>query len=454
MPSLSHMFRGENLLARVMRSVSWVLIGFGGSQVLRFASNLILARLMFPEAFGLMALVSVVIVGLALFSDVGIGPSIAHSKRGDDPVFLDTAWTIQVVRGVVLWGMTLVLALPVSQFYGEPDLALFLPIAGLSLLAAGFFPTRIETANRHLMLGRVVQLDLLSQVIGIGVMVGLAILTRSVMALVIGMVVQTLARLILSNLFLPGQRNRFRWERKAATDLIHFGKWVFLSTAFYFITSQGDRAILGKLVTLEVLGLYNIGFFLASFPNTLGQALNQRLMIPVYREKPVLEDAGNFRKLRLLRAGLTTGIMTLLLTMAFVGPGLVELLYDDRYLMAGPIITLVSVAFVPTVIGITYDQAALAAGDSRSMFIFSAARAIVQTGLFLMGVLYFGLPGGIAAIGLAALVVYPVLIWMAAKHKAWDVWHDLGFGTLGAVLGGSAIWMHREPIAQLFNILN
>ena len=71
------------------------------------ASNLILTRLLFPEAFGLMALGSVVLVGLQMFSDAGIGPSIAQSPRGDDPEFLDTAWTAQVLRGVILWLGTL-----------------------------------------------------------------------------------------------------------------------------------------------------------------------------------------------------------------------------------------------------------------------------------------------------------------------------------------------------------
>jgi len=66
-------FRGAGLMARALRSASWLLLGYGGSQALRLASNLILTRLLFPEAFGLMALVSVITVGLALFSDIGLG---------------------------------------------------------------------------------------------------------------------------------------------------------------------------------------------------------------------------------------------------------------------------------------------------------------------------------------------------------------------------------------------
>lgn len=453
MQSLTNLFQGQNLLARVMRSISWVLIGFAGSQVLRLASNLILAWLMFPEAFGLMALVNVVIVGLALFSDIGLTPSIAQNPRGDDPVFLDTAWTIQVIRGALLWALTIALAWPVSAFYGEPDLAIYLPIAGISLFVSGFFPTRIATANRHLALGKVIRIDLISQLIGVLVMVGVVYATRSVAALLVGSIVQSLVRLALSHFLLPGHRDRFRLEGAAASDLVKFGKWIFLGTAFFFLSSQGDRAILGKFVSLEVLGLYNIGFFLASFPHALGQAVNQRLMIPIFREKPIREDEHNRRKLRQLRAALTGGVLTLLLIMAFSGPALVTLLYDDRYLMAGPIITLISVAFIPAVIGMTYDQAALAAGDSRSAFIYSAARAMAQTSLLLFGIMHFGLIGAIAALAVSILVVYPVLVWMARRHGAWDARHDLGFAAIGTLLGGAAIWLNYASIAEMISAL-
>ena len=87
-------FHGNRLLARVLRSASWVMFGYGGSQALRLAANLILARLLFPEAFGLMALINVIIMGLALFSDTGINAAITQSARGDDPDFLDTAFSI------------------------------------------------------------------------------------------------------------------------------------------------------------------------------------------------------------------------------------------------------------------------------------------------------------------------------------------------------------------------
>ena len=449
MPDLTKAFRGNRLLARVLRSSGWLVLGYGGSQALRLLSNLVLARLLFPEAFGLMALVSVVTVGLMMFSDVGIGPAIAQSQRGDDQRFLDTAWTIQVIRGFLLWGAACLLAWPMAQLYGAPDLVMYLPIAGISLMLAGFNPTRIETAHRHLLVGRLTALDLTSQLIGIICMIVLAWLTGSVLALVIGGVIGAGAKLMLTHLFMPGPRNRFSWERAAAAELIRFGKWIFLSTACWFISSQGDKAILGRFLTLEMLGIYNIGYFLASFPLLLGHAVTQRLMIPVYREQPPGKDAGNRTKLRMLRAGLSGGILLLVAVMALAGPWLVDLLYDDRYARAGGIVVVLACGMIPQVIGMTYDQAALAAGDSKRFFVFSGGRAILQVSFLMVGVTQFGLLGALVALGLSMLLVHPLLIWLARCHNAWDGWHDVLAGLTGAGIVAAALSLHWERIVAL-----
>lgn len=446
--------QGSGLMARALRSASWMIVGYGGSQAMRLASNLILTRILFPEAFGMMALVTVIVTGLVLFSDVGIGPSILQSERGDDPAFLDTAWTIQVIRGLCLWGVTFLLAWPVAQFYNVPDLTYILPLAGTMLAVEGFKTTRIETAHRHLMVGRVTQLELASQFISLTIMVCVALATQSVLALVLGTVMQSLTFVIFTHMNLPGHRNRFHWDKPSAHDLIHFGKWIFLSTAFWFVTSQGDRAILGKFIALETLGIYNIAFFLASFPMALGYAVNQRLMIPVYKDALTSGDPQARRKQRLLRFGLSAGILSLVWVMAIIGPWLVEWLYDDRYQLAGAIIVPLALALAPAVIVMTYDQAALAAGDSKTFFAVGAARAISQTALFLFGVIWIGLPGGIIALGVALLFTYPLIVALALKHKVWDPVHDVAMATLTIIVGVIALNLHWEAITAMANAVH
>jgi O-antigen/teichoic acid export membrane protein len=98
----------SSLKTLAIRGAIWTIAGYGAGQLLRLGGNLVLTRLLEPKLFGLMTLVFVFITALHLFSDLGIGVSVIQNKRGDDPVFLNTAWTLQVVRGVFLWALRLV----------------------------------------------------------------------------------------------------------------------------------------------------------------------------------------------------------------------------------------------------------------------------------------------------------------------------------------------------------
>ncbi len=142
-----------SLKARALHGSMWTAFNFASSQGLRLGSNLILTRLLVPEAFGTVLLINVVIQGLHMFSDTGIGPSIIRNKRGDDAAFLNTDWTIQVFRGCALWLVCLLLAWPLAMFYEDALLMWLLPVAGLTPLAVGFVSTGPCTFHRHLRLG-------------------------------------------------------------------------------------------------------------------------------------------------------------------------------------------------------------------------------------------------------------------------------------------------------------
>lgn len=440
---------GRGLFGRALSGGALTAGSYAISQALRLASNLVLTRLLFPEAFGVMALVSVVLIGLAMFSDTGIGPAISRSVRGDERGFLDTAWTINVVRGLLLWLVTCAVAWPVAHLYAVPELAQLLPVAGLTLLIAGFNPTRIDTANRHLMLGRLTALDLLSQAIGILAMVILALAMRSVWALVIGALIGSTAKLVLCWLFLPGEANRFAWERASGRELLHFGKWIFLSSACGFLLSQGDKAVLGAHLSLADLGIYNIGYFLASFPMLLAAAVVSRIMIPLYRDHPPAASAQNAARLARLRRVISLSVLAMLAVMAVAGGPLVALMYDARYHTAGVLVTAIAMAQMPAVVGLTYEHSALAAGDGRGFFLLQAARATVQTLAFLIGVQLAGLGGALLAQGLALTLVHPLIARLAWRHGAWDMRHDLQIFALVLALIAALTAVYGPELLEL-----
>lgn len=447
--SVLSQFVGEGVGARARRSSIWSVIDFGGGQGLRLISNLVLTRFLFPEAFGLMALVSVVIVGLALFSDTGIRPLIVQNDRGDDPDFLDTAWTVQIVRGVVLYAIVLAISAPVAALYDEPQLAQILPIAGLALMIDGLNPTAVHTVNRHLTLGRYVRIKLGAQAISLMALTALAWQLQTVWALVIGNLIGAILTTAGYYLFLPGRRNRFRMERGAARQIFRFGKWIFLSTAAGFLINQGDRAILGLYVSLEKLGIYNIGYFLASVPLLLNSALQQTVMTPLYRIKPPSESEENRTAIFRARRSITILMLAVAALLAFAGPTLVILLYDPRYIAAGAMITLFSVSMVPMVCLNTIGPALVGAGDARAMFFVVATTAIFQTTFLVVGVQFFGIPGALIAPGLSIMASYPLRLRYSLKYRVFDPVQDIGLTTIGFFIPFLACVIYWKEIEML-----
>ena len=135
--------------------------------------------------------------------------------------------------------------------------------------------------------------------------------------------------------------------------------------------------------------------------------------------------------------------------MALAGPWLVGVLYDVRYAQAGAMVTLLALALAPQVIGLTYDQAALAAGDSRRFFIVTATRAVLQISFLVVGVIGFGLIGALVGMGLAQLLTHAAVVWLARVHEVWDLRHDVLTGGIAALVALLALWLHQDVLLTL-----
>jgi len=139
----------------------------------------------------------------------------------------------------------------------------------------------------------------------------------------------------------------------------------------------------------------------------------------------------------------------MLMVFAFFGVALVDFLYDQRYQNAGAIVVLTACMQIPMIIVLTYDQAALASGDSKRFFVLAASKAMVMIIALLIGVQIAGLFGALISQGIAFLAVYPVVIWLAKRHGAWDPLHDALYAILGLLIGSIAIWYNFDALLEL-----
>ncbi|WOI58402.1 oligosaccharide flippase family protein [Palleronia sp. LCG004] len=421
--SFTDQFRGDRLRSRSMRGTVILTGAFGVAKILQLGSNLILTRILFPEAFGLMVLVTVFIGALQLISDVGVQPSVVRSHRGEDPDFLATAWTLMVFRGAWITGLAWCLAWPYALLYDQPLLFPLICVASLSSFVSGFKSVEIMVRSRNIALGRVVTLDLLSQAISIACTVLLAWWIQSVWGLAIGTVCGALANTLLSHVLLPSPNNRFRWDRSTISEILVFGRWILLGTFFTYMSGKGLKAINGYLVDLDVLSFLHIaslfGWMLGDLTNKILGSVGYPVLSRTYRESPDrLREV--LSKLRLIQTSVTTPAFIL---MSLAAQPLINLLYDARYYPAGAFLSLMALNGAIGVLPMLYQNAMLSTGNSRVHAYVMAVSSALKISATFVGFYLGGPIGMIAALGVAETTTFLLsrYLWNRSKPLALDL---------------------------------
>ena len=432
---------GGNLRRSAIRGSALSMAGFVAGQFLRLGSNLILTRLLFPAVFGQVALVYVFVQGLTLFSDVGTGPAVIQSPRGADPEFLNTAWTIQCLRGALLWVGTWLIAGPVASFYGQPMMVWLLPAAGAGAFIDGFYSLSIQLARRNLQLGFATLVELAAQVVGVVATILLVLAHRSIYganqasaawAIVGGGLISNVARLAMSHTVLPGIRHRFHWDRESARVLFSFGRWVFFSTMLTFLAGQSDRMIFGKLIPMEMLGVYGIAAMLAALPTQAVDSLGGSVVFPALSrvtERPDFRALFWRTRLPLLLAGATlaTGLIA-------SGPFFIQVLYDARYQQAGWVLQFLAVMTWFQVLEATNSAAALAQGRVYWLTAGNAAKLVGLLTLIPVGFHFDGFRGALVGLVSAEALKYLTSMYAAARRGLTSLGRDFGLSLLIAAL--------------------
>jgi O-antigen/teichoic acid export membrane protein len=406
-----------SLKQRVLRAVGWSFSGYGASMVIRLASTLIMTRLLEPEMFGVMAIAGMVLMVLALLSDIGLRQHIVQSARGDDPAFLDTAWTVQIVRGVGLWLAASLLSValywanaggmvPQNSVYASPILPLVIAIVSFAAAIGGFQSTRIIAANRRFDQKRLAQSELIAQIAGLIVMVSIGMATRSIWALVAGGLVSAVTTTVLSFALFSGHSNKIRLERTALRELVSFGKWVFISSAVGVFAANGDRLLLGGLVDAKVLGLYSIAVLIVGTVQGAFVRFASAVALPALSEIARTEPQRLREVYYKLRAPVDAVLLFLSGLLFASSQLLIDVLYDPRYAQAGGMLQILALSLIV----MRYESAQqvyLAIGRPRYLAIINIVRC---ASLYAVVPLLFYLGGTHAAIwgiALHALATLP-----------------------------------------------
>lgn len=429
-----HMSIAQNavpLRARVLRASGWSFAGYALSQALRLASNLVMTRLLVPDMFGVMAIATMIMTALAMFSDLGLRQVIVQSRRGNDPAFLNTAWLVQILRGVLISFVAVgasVLVLfadrhtlfPRDSVYAEPSLPYVIAVLSITAIISGLSSSKTYEASRSLSLGRITQIEIAAQVAGLVCMIVWVTVDRSIWALVAGSISSTLVATILSHAWLSGFANSWQWDRGAFREIFSFGKWIFASSVLGFLVNNGDRVLLGGLLNTATLGVYVIAFLIFSSVEQVLAKIIGDVSFPalseVARERPASLRSIYYR-FHLVIASFAYFCAGALM---ICGQALIGLLYDQRYEQAGWMLEILSVALVALPSRVA-PQCFMALGMPRLLSYMIAIRVVVLFVLTPIGFHDFGLAGALWAIVLSHLAALPLTIFYAMKYGLFDL---------------------------------
>jgi O-antigen/teichoic acid export membrane protein len=414
----------------------WVMFGFGMAQVLRLGGNVILTRLLTPEAFGIMAIVGALLMGLQMFSDIGLRTSIIQSPRGEEPAFIRTAWSLQVIRGFILASLAAILAWPLAFINGEPSLVLITMVAGLTAIISGFHSTWLLVYSRRMVLNKLVLLDLIGQFLSIVVMVVWAHYFPSVWVLVLGSFVGSTVKLVASHTLLSGVSMRFQWEIEAVHELIRFGRWIFISTALSFLVIRLDIFVFGSFAGLTMLGIFVLAKNLSRLIVEALMKLSSTVLLPVYSR--LAERSTNALRTRTfkIRAALLALFLPPLWVIILWVPHIIEILYDVRYKDAGWMLQILAAGAIATAIRATIGPVLLAVGNSFRHMIGTAIVLGLQIVSMTVGAILAGVPGFIVGMALTDWLYYPVLAYLIRPYGVWLPFLDaVAFGSSVIVIG-------------------
>ncbi|MCY7381086.1 MAG: oligosaccharide flippase family protein [Microcoleus sp. CAN_BIN18] len=423
-----------------IKGAIWTIASYGSSQLIRFASNLILTRLLLPELFGLVGLAYVFITGINLFSDIGLGPSIVQNKRGDDPQFLNTAWTMQVIRSLFIWICLLIITKPISDFYEDPRLLWLIPIIGINSLVGGFNSTATSSLNRQMAVKKIVIFELGIQVVSTTVMIVWACFDRSIWAIIAGGFTGTLTELVWSHFLIRGKSNRLAWDQEAAKEIFSYGKWIFLSTALFFLCSQADRLILGKIFTLTMLGIYGIAFTLGDMPRQVIVAISSRVIFPsisMMADLPRSELRAkilNNRKLILIPLAIGLAIFVIF------GDQLILILYRKEYIAASWMMPILALGIWHTTLHNMMGSCLLAVGKSQYAAMGNLVTFVNLCITIPLGYHFKGNLGAVIAVALGDLPTYAVTNYGLWREGLTCFWQDIQLTALFVGVLATLLW--------------
>jgi lipopolysaccharide exporter len=441
----------ESLSRRAATGGFWVVASRGLSRAFAVARLVILARILAPADFGLMGTALLVISTLEAFSQTGFESALVQNKR-DIEEYLDTAWTVLVLRGIALFLVLYLIAPYVAVFFDEPVSELILKVSGVSVLLQAFSNIGITCFYRELEFGKQFAYESSGMLVDFLVATMGAITLQSVWALVFGLLAGNLARCIASYAMHP-YRPRLGLDSVKAKELFGYGKWVLGSKILIYMGVHIPKIFVGRLLGVAALGFYEMAYQISNVPATEITYALGRVAFPVYSK--VQDQRIRLRQTYFRVAGLTVSLaVPAAVGIMFLAPDFTRIFLGEKWLPMVPTMQLLAGAGLIKSIVSTGSPLFAGTGHPRFEFYMELVRGmIVSIGIYPLTA-NMDIPGTALSVLLSAVGM--LFIWYPFSRQvtgaSWARYaHALGPPVFSSLFMAGTIYISRlfwDPIQQ------
>lgn len=378
----------SEIKGRILRASLWISAGRGTMNLLNALSTIVLARLLVPADFGLVALATSMLAVLQAFTELSMSQALIHTRE-PTPDHYNTAWSLGLGRGLLI-GLGFAIAAPFTAVaYNEPRLETVMYALAFSALLTGLQNPKLAQLQKQLNFHQETIRNIGATLIQVGVAITLAIMFRSYWALVAGTLAGQCANVILSYTLIPF-RPALGW--KHFRELWSFSVWVSLGQIVNTLNYRFDQLLVGTYLGRAELGLYTVGGRLSILP---GQEIVRpltRTLFPAFRL--TVDDPERLRRAYQRVQGVVTAIaLPTSMGFAVIADPLVRLALGDKWLGAIPVIQLLAAIYSIDTFGSLVTPLGMAKGQTRLLFVRTLQKFAIRVPIIVVGLYFGGLMG-------------------------------------------------------------
>lgn len=429
---------------RLVKGTAWLSLARLLVNALSVLSTFVLARLLAPSDFGLVALGTTMMLVVTEVTELSLAQALVRHANPTRAHF-DTAWTLNALRGTLLGAAFAAASWPAARLYGDPRLVGIMLALGASIFLSGLTNPRRVLLTRELIFWQECVLNVGQRLAGVIASVAIAWVTQSYWALVVGIVVTQVANVALSYLVLP-YLPRLRLAH--ARELMSFSIWV---TAVQFVNTLNwrfDALFVGKFLGSTALGHYSMGSTLASIPTRETTSPLRQTFFPAFSamqdDLPRLAAAYQRAQAVVTAVALPAGVGA-----ALVADPLIRLVMGEKWMPAIFIVQALAAVYALQTLGSSADALGMARGQTRLLFVRSLQMLLFRVPVIVAAMLLYGLPGLVAARVLTGLVATGVNMLLVRRLIGVGLAAQIGVNRR-ALFGAAAMVAVALGVSQLF----